>query len=247
MKIIALIAAAFVHFTTFLQTLVGFYLISKTAHHPWLHDKFIYIENKYSDLQIRVANTTVKSAQFFLAKIAFFISIFSLVGFWLFSKFELQTPLLMVIYTMVFSFYFAMSVYLGYRPIKLFKSFSKPYLQLTLMSLACGALELLGLYDFMGSAADHIFLILDYPVLTQYFNSLIAKILLFSLFPMILYVLSFVIIYTTTIPGFVISTIFVGTLLFITRLLNAVAPEHKLSFTCALGYFINENFKKWYE
>lgn len=246
MKIFTFLVATLVHFLTFLQTLAGFYLISKSSQHPWFHEKFIYLENIFSNFQIKIANTSIKDAQFFLAKIALYISLISLLLFFVFSTLEWRKPLIVIIYTMVFSFYFVMAIHLGYKPRKLFNFFSKPYLQLTLMSLVCGAFELLGFFNFICDAVDHIYSLLNLTE-QQYLHLPIVKVLIFCLFPLLLYITSFVFVYIFTIPIFGISTILVGILLLLSRLLNNVAPEQKLSVSCAIGLFIQDNFKKLME
>ncbi|WPE82807.1 hypothetical protein SB581_07505 [Acinetobacter baumannii] len=247
MKIIAILIAAIANFTSLAYTLIAFYTIDSVREHPWIKPKLSLIEGKYSEVQHKIAHTQLKEAQLYLAKKAMTIAMVSCAFMIVSHHYELNILTLVLMSISAITFYISGSIYFGYRPIWVLKFISPPYIKLALLIFAAGCFELLFGLDIISSVVDQLINIEIFAPVAFLFTSALSKLVLLSLFPVFLGLFSFVVLYIFSMPGFFLTSLLMSLIIFFAKFIDAAEPEKKLSLTCLLYIFVQENLKKYFD
>lgn len=246
MNIFAFLIASFVNFTSLIHTLCVFYTIDGLRKHPWIKPKLSYIEGKYSIAQHKIARTPIKNAQLYLAKKAAIIASIFTALFIISVKLEFKLLLVISTYVSSFSFYYAMSVYLGYRPMWVLKFISSPYLKISGLCLLAGSFEFLLGTNNVSNAVDEIITHINYSPLTSFMSPNWMKTIFFALTPIFLIMISFCAVYIFSLPGFALSFISVGGIICFARFIDDAGADQRLSMTCSIYIIISELLKKYF-
>ncbi|WP_151750577.1 hypothetical protein, partial [Acinetobacter sp. TUM15131] len=221
MKFIAILIAAVGNFTSLVYTLIAFYSIDLVRDHPWIKPKLSLIEGKYSEVQHKIANTQLKDAQLYLAKKAMTTAMISGAFMMVSHHYDLNILTVVLMSISAVTFYISGSIYLGYRPIWVFKFISPPYIKLTLLIFAAGCFELLFGLDIISSAVDQLINTKELAPVAFLFTSALSKLVLLSLFPVFLAFFSFVVLYIFSMPGFFLTSLLMSLIIFFAKFIDA--------------------------